>query len=349
MAVSRNTQSPISCGTLKGHNALFVAHPASPSKHKGCGGKPVFLREEIKAVENFVAKGGGLVVLNEYMPSQWGSNLNELVAPFGVSFNDDIVTVPVTSGGSRKDLQQFVTKEIRQHPTTEHVGDLSYLAGCSCACSVGSTAKAIVLSPTKVPLALAAEHGCGRVVIVGDTDLFAEPYVGQNDNATFIVNILQWVTGANEIQHFPRAALRRATPQPKIFISYAREDREQVTQLYQALELFGLEPWMDTESLLPGQEFEREIMRAIRSSDFFIICLSRNSVSKRGFVQKEWKAGLDIAKSYLDEDIFMIPVKLDDCDVPAAISHIQWLELYAPNSLEKLGTVLRRGIEVRCQ
>jgi len=39
---------------------------------------------------------------------------------------------------------------------------------------------------------------------------------------------------------------------PKIFLSYAREDMGMAKQLYNDLKRYGLDVWLDTESLLPG-------------------------------------------------------------------------------------------------
>ena len=43
----------------------------------------------------------------------------------------------------------------------------------------------------------------------------------------------------------------------KVFISYARVDYKRATELFMMLERIGCEPWLDTESLVPGQEWEQ--------------------------------------------------------------------------------------------
>ncbi|NIO68956.1 MAG: TIR domain-containing protein [Anaerolineae bacterium] len=45
---------------------------------------------------------------------------------------------------------------------------------------------------------------------------------------------------------------------------------------------------------LPGEKWELAIQKAIRRSDFFLVCLSANSIDKRGWIQKEIKQVLDI-------------------------------------------------------
>src|SRR2546421_8790241 len=81
---------------------------------------------------------------------------------------------------------------------------------------------------------------------------------------------------------------------PRIFLSYAREDRPRVEQIYLRLRAEGFDPWMDTHDIQAGQNWSSVIGDAIRQADFTLVFVSRNSLSKRGFVQREIKAAIDI-------------------------------------------------------
>jgi hypothetical protein len=59
-----------------------------------------------------------------------------------------------------------------------------------------------------------------------------------------------------------------------VFISYAREDFEVAKHLYHELIRLGQKPWLDKESLLPGQHWESAIREAVQNSDYFIAVLS---------------------------------------------------------------------------
>jgi hypothetical protein len=106
---------------------------------------------------------------------------------------------------------------------------------------------------------------------------------------------------------------------PRIFIAYAVEDTTHAEELFDALSGRGFDAWLDRRKLLPGQHWPRRIEEAIASSDFFIACFSRRSVGKRGGFQAEVRYALDCAKRVPLDDVFMIPVRLDDCRVPARI------------------------------
>jgi hypothetical protein len=113
----------------------------------------------------------------------------------------------------------------------------------------------------------------------------------------------------------------------KIFISYAHEDQDLVRQLYDDLEAVGFEPWMDDMELLPGMDWEYEIRQALENADFFIPCLSRASLKKVGYFQKELRMGRSQADLYPQGRIYMIPVRLENVsDLPHDLGSIQWAD-----------------------
>ena len=115
----------------------------------------------------------------------------------------------------------------------------------------------------------------------------------------------------------------------KIFISYAEEDIEDARKLYEDLKDFGLEPWLDKESLLPGQKWREVIKNAIQNSRYFIALFSSNSVEARGYVQKQLKEALDILDEFPSKDIYIIPVRLDDCKVSEdKIAELHMVDLF---------------------
>ncbi len=116
---------------------------------------------------------------------------------------------------------------------------------------------------------------------------------------------------------------------PAIFLAYVVEDAMAVERLYHALRGHGLNPWLDRKKLLPGQNWPRAIQQAIEVSDFFVACLSPRAVRKKGQFQAEMRYALDCAcRTPLDQTYF-IPVRLEDCRVPARIRReIQYVDLF---------------------
>ena len=137
----------------------------------------------------------------------------------------------------------------------------------------------------------------------------------------------------------------RATPQ--IFLSYAREDREKVKVLYKQLSDAGFKPWMDTKDIFPGENWQRAIRIAIRNSDFFLACLSANSVDKRGPLQVEIEYALNIRLEKLKSDIYLIPARLEDCDMPEELCDFQRVDLFEDDGWTQLVKAIQVGLERR--
>ncbi len=132
-----------------------------------------------------------------------------------------------------------------------------------------------------------------------------------------------------------------------LFLSYAREDNDRVINLYTRLLNGGYKPWMDKKDILPGEKWELRIEKAIRNSDFFLVCLSQNSVRKRGVFQKEIKQALHIWEEQFESDIYLIPVRLEDCDVPESLSNFQWVNLFEEDGFILLLKAIQEGMKRR--
>src|SRR3954453_22368870 len=114
------------------------------------------------------------------------------------------------------------------------------------------------------------------------------------------------------------------------FISYASEDAAAAERVYEELCLApGLRPWLDRRELVGGTRWASAIRKAIREADVFVLLLSRSSTTKRGFVQKEIRAALDVLESLPEAAPFVIPVRLEDCEPHFEfLANIQYIDLF---------------------
>lgn len=127
----------------------------------------------------------------------------------------------------------------------------------------------------------------------------------------------------------------------RIFLSYAHEDGTIVSQLYDRLRADGFDPWMDKRDLLPGQSWQREIMRAVRESDVFLACVSSRYATKSGYTSREINFALDIAEEKPEGTIFIIPVRLEDIPVPDRLHDWHWCNYFEEDGHEVLMDALR--------
>jgi hypothetical protein len=130
----------------------------------------------------------------------------------------------------------------------------------------------------------------------------------------------------------------------RIFLSYASEDYDRVLPIYKRLE-GKYKPWLDKQKILPGQQWEMEIYKAFKNAHVVMMCLSRNSTSKRGFVQREAQDAIDKLREKLPGDIYIIPVLLEECDVPDKIADkVQYIALSESNAWERIEASLQQAV-----
>lgn len=123
----------------------------------------------------------------------------------------------------------------------------------------------------------------------------------------------------------------------RVFLCHASQDKPVVRDLYQRLNAEGwIDPWLDEEKLFPGQDWDLEIYKAIRAADVIIVCLSKTSIQKEGYVQKEFRRALDFAKEKPEGTIYIIPLRLDDCSPPIRFQQWQWADYFTELSFKKL-------------
>ena len=116
---------------------------------------------------------------------------------------------------------------------------------------------------------------------------------------------------------------------PRVFISYVHEDAFNAEKLYDALAGNGFDPWLDRRKLLPGQNWQRSIEDALDTADFVVPCFSKHAVEKKGGFQSEVRFALDCSRKIPLDEVFLVPVRLDDCRIPARIRReVQYVDLF---------------------
>jgi len=132
----------------------------------------------------------------------------------------------------------------------------------------------------------------------------------------------------------------------KVFISYAREDREKALHYYDLFAREGVFPWIDIKNLLPGQNWDTEISRALSEANLVVLLLSPRSVNKRGFVQREANEAIDRLRYKQPTDIYVIPLLLEPCEVPTQIAgRLQYVDLSTDGAWEQVRAALRVASE----
>ena len=113
-------------------------------------------------------------------------------------------------------------------------------------------------------------------------------------------------------------------------------------KLYARLKSDGFAPWLDEKDLLPGQNWREEIPAAVRASDVVIVCLSRSSINKEGYLQREIREALSVEEEKPEGTIFIIPARIEEVAVPQRLSKWHWANLFSEDGYPALIAALDR-------
>lgn len=130
-----------------------------------------------------------------------------------------------------------------------------------------------------------------------------------------------------------------------VFVSYAHQDKATAQLLALRLQGIGMAVWLDT-NLQPGEPWQDVVDRKLRTSDYFIALISSASVNSKHFHDEVLRR--DFVRGLSDRSISIIPVLLDDVEVPPSIRDILYLDFRADPTaaMEKLVATLASAIEI---
>jgi len=158
--------------------------------------------------------------------------------------------------------------------------------------------------------------------------------VSQLYEGRMLLNILNWTVD-------PEPPTDGQKPAGHAFISYVREDSEDVDKLQQALEAAGVRVWRDTAELWPGENWHIKIQDAITHDALvFIACFSTRSVAhQKSYQYEELRLAIDQMRLRRPDVSWLIPIRFDDCDVPDvpiwadhSLASIQRADLFGKDS-----------------
>lgn len=136
--------------------------------------------------------------------------------------------------------------------------------------------------------------------------------------------------------------------QLRVFLCYSSEDKFIIERFYRRLITKSwIDLWLDEDRIFPGMSRDVEIERAVETADAVIACLSHNSVTKEGHAQRELKLVLDAASEKPEGAVFVIPLRLDECQVPRGMRHLQLIDFSLPEDREQAYNRLLRGLEIQ--
>jgi hypothetical protein len=171
------------------YNGFLVDDPVSYDVAVVCAGSSAYSTytiDEVEKIKDFVINGGGLLIMGEMENTD-----NERIQPVASAFG---VTLGVSQIGSYP--YAIYTSDFAPHPLFDGIDEIGFQ-------SVGELSKSSDLEEvawyegTDKALVIAGEYGLGRVVALGDINIFSSfehgRYYDRVDNRQFSVNTFKYL------------------------------------------------------------------------------------------------------------------------------------------------------------
>lgn len=133
--------------------------------------------------------------------------------------------------------------------------------------------------------------------------------------------------------------LKKKRVNQQVFVVYAREDAAIADSVAAKLREAGFEPWIDRQQLRGGEEWRPAILQALQQSAAAVVLVSRN-LRQSGLTRTELRVAADVLQGQARQSP-IIPVLLDDSEIPASLRHIHAVDLNAEGGMDRLIDGLR--------
>ncbi len=127
---------------------------------------------------------------------------------------------------------------------------------------------------------------------------------------------------------------KSADQKMKIVLCCGEGDEAPTRKLYYRLISDGFQPWMNTESLVGGENLELNFLRQIEECNAILFCVSKESIQKEGFLNKAMHFAYERAKEFPEGKIYIVPVKLNECKLPYTLKNFVSINLFEEKGYE---------------
>jgi hypothetical protein len=120
-----------------------------------------------------------------------------------------------------------------------------------------------------------------------------------------------------------------------IFLSYCHDNATEIARLRNDLVAAGASVWWD-QDIKGGQDWKFEIRRAMKNAYAVVLCLSAESEKRSASgIYPEALDAVSAYREYAPGSIFLIPVRLSDCEIPPieldgtrTLDRLQYIDLF---------------------
>lgn len=150
-----------------------------------------FRPNETTLIENFVANGGNLFLLGDFeFNSTLTASINSLSSHFDIQFEQELIEDPSNNDGRP---HWPIISRFSKHPiiNTTDIQEFTLYNATSIFGGKPIAFTSLDASPSNATVLTSSQYGNGKIVAIGDSDLFSNEYL-EGDARNLLLNILGW-------------------------------------------------------------------------------------------------------------------------------------------------------------
>ncbi|MCU0433291.1 MAG: toll/interleukin-1 receptor domain-containing protein [Bacteroidia bacterium] len=124
----------------------------------------------------------------------------------------------------------------------------------------------------------------------------------------------------------------------RIFISYAREDKEAADRITDFLIANGHVPFQDLRNIDPGEKWQIRTTQEMNTADVIVVLLSETSLIKNGRIRFEFEQALELHRK---KNKHIIPVRIDRSIGSGGFDHFNIIDWSPHNQVRLLNALWR--------
>lgn len=130
----------------------------------------------------------------------------------------------------------------------------------------------------------------------------------------------------------------------KIFLGYASEHLTIAKEIYGFLKTLNEEVWFDKESLIGGDDWDRERSAAQKNADFVVHLISAEIFSRPGVVNREIKQTLKLVEDQPIGSSYVLFVRINEVRMPAEFIRFQYIDYFSQSWRDQLAQAVTKRL-----
>src|ERR1700693_2323421 len=123
----------------------------------------------------------------------------------------------------------------------------------------------------------------------------------------------------------------------EVFLSYPSERLSVARSVYEFLRSLDVDVWFDKESLVPGQDWDRERADAQSRADLTVLICSPETFERGGIIQREVKTILALMNDKPLGKIYLVSMRTEEIGFPPELARYHWIDYFSPDWQVQLG------------